>query len=375
MNLSSYLFSSPPAFTRHRYAELDLFRFSAAIMVLLYHFTASGIGNTAHDDRYNLIATNTLIPWVTEASRFGFLGVNLFFMISGFIIFVSAASRSAVDFAVNRAIRLYPTYWLSIIFTLIVLYGFLGMDFSLPLTNILANLTMVQPYLGVRHLDAVYWTLVVELHFYFLVFLLLITRQMGAWRFWLTLWLLTSWFYTLFGQPFFYSYLFEAQYAGYFIAGILFSTHYKKRWDSWSVAMLIAALFLCLYHLPKQIALYNFGEATFGMVMVGNLIVLLMFSLFIAFSSGRFTLSSRPLLIWLGALTYPLYLTHHQFGRYFIDRFEPLLGSYGSIFVATALSLLIALGFVVIIDHNLTPVIKKLIKLKAITKPTRKEAI
>ncbi|EAR11163.1 acyltransferase family protein [Reinekea blandensis] len=370
-----YLFNNQPTFLRHRYAELDLFRFIAAMMVLLYHFTASGVGNTMHADRYNLIATNSLFPTLTEATRFGFLGVNLFFMISGFIIFASASSRSAVNFAVNRAIRLYPTYWLSILFTLAVLYGFLGTNFSLPLKDIILNLTMIQPYLGVGHLDPVYWTLVVELHFYFLVFFLLLANQIKAWRFWLTLWLVMSWAYVLTGQPFFYAYLFDAQYAGYFIAGILFCTHYKQRWDYWSLVMLCGAFLLCLYSLPQQVALYNAGEASISMIITGDLIITGLFAAFALFSSGRVTLSSHPTLILLGAMTYPLYLTHHQFGRYLIDRVAPMIGSHASVILAIVLSLAIAYIFVIIIDRNITPALKTLSGKLFTLKPTRKEAI
>ena len=71
-----------------RLAELDTLRGIAAIMVLLLHF---GI------------------------FKYGGAGVDLFFIISGFVIFMSIErSRNLKAFWRSRFVRLYPSYWLSI---------------------------------------------------------------------------------------------------------------------------------------------------------------------------------------------------------------------------------------------------------------------
>src|SRR5690606_39636831 len=60
------------------------------------HYTASGIGNVMND-RYKLLATKDLYPEFFWFTKYGFLGVHLFFMISGFVILASALNRSSED--------------------------------------------------------------------------------------------------------------------------------------------------------------------------------------------------------------------------------------------------------------------------------------
>ena len=88
---------------------LDYGRFLAAISVALFHYTFNGISN-------GKIASITLIPNLVEFTKYGYLGVHLFFMISGYVIFFSARKGAPSKFAVNRAVRLYPAYWFAVLF-------------------------------------------------------------------------------------------------------------------------------------------------------------------------------------------------------------------------------------------------------------------
>ncbi len=56
---------------------------------------------------YHYITNETLFPILSEITKFGYLGVALFFMISGYVITLSAANRSALEFAISRFVRLY----------------------------------------------------------------------------------------------------------------------------------------------------------------------------------------------------------------------------------------------------------------------------
>ncbi|WP_164654758.1 acyltransferase family protein, partial [Pseudomonas viridiflava] len=89
---------------------LDYGRFIAAIMAVLYHYTFNGIAN-------GKLSSLSHIPELIEFTKYGYLGVELFFMISGYVIFYSARNRSAAQFAASRAIRLYPSYWFAVLFT------------------------------------------------------------------------------------------------------------------------------------------------------------------------------------------------------------------------------------------------------------------
>jgi peptidoglycan/LPS O-acetylase OafA/YrhL len=128
---------------------------------MLYHFgfrgyTADGLQDLAY-------------PELAGVAKYGYLGVPLFFMISGYVIPLSIRNRSVADFAVSRAIRLYPTYWLCAAL-LVAVPPLLGeWRFHLPAHEVLMNVTMVAPWFGARYIDAVFWTLAIELQFYVLV--------------------------------------------------------------------------------------------------------------------------------------------------------------------------------------------------------------
>lgn len=91
----------------------------------------------------------------------------LFFIISGFIIpFSFRRENGGVKaFFISRFFRLYPGYWFSLLLFLVVSFSF-GKEF--PAHQILANMTMIQTAFGVRDIVGVYWTLFIELVFYFL---------------------------------------------------------------------------------------------------------------------------------------------------------------------------------------------------------------
>ena len=149
----------------HRIAGLDALRGLAAFSVLLGHYTTNYHRLYRHSD--DLMFS---YPWA------GY-GVLLFFMISGFVILMSAErAAGAADFAWARFSRLYPAYWtaVAITFTVLALFPLPGRTPSPRLA--LVNLTMVQNLFGAGNVDGVYWTLHVELYFYAIVFLLLWRR-------------------------------------------------------------------------------------------------------------------------------------------------------------------------------------------------------
>jgi len=145
---------------RIRIQEIDVLRGVAALAVLLSHYTAF----------YNhLENTPGRLGFEFKA---GCYGVYLFFVISGFVIHMTlSGGRSAMDFTVSRLSRIFPAYWAAVLLTSIVLF-FLHAPTSPTLATIAANLTMFQRFLGFSHIDSVYWTLNVELSFYFWMLLI-----------------------------------------------------------------------------------------------------------------------------------------------------------------------------------------------------------
>lgn len=64
-----------------RVPELDLLRFIAALSVVLFHFCAAPLVHGSVD--------RALFDVLGVAARYGYLGVELFFLISGFVIIMS----------------------------------------------------------------------------------------------------------------------------------------------------------------------------------------------------------------------------------------------------------------------------------------------
>ncbi len=139
------------------------------MIVVLFRYTSNGISN-------GKIESIAHTPWILDFSKYGYLGVELFFMISGYVIFFSANNNSASRFAVSRAVRLYPSYIFAVVLTSACEWQWEADLVSLTPAKILANLTMFQFYLGYGNVDGVYWTLVYEIIFYMAVLLILISR-------------------------------------------------------------------------------------------------------------------------------------------------------------------------------------------------------
>lgn len=142
-----------------RYLELDALRGIAALFVVFYHFT---LGRGAW--------------W---GFSLGVTGVDLFFLISGFVIFMSINKvSSGTEFVINRVARLYPTYWVcvSVTFGVMVFLRLINFaaahDSHAGFWDYLCNLTMLQYYLGVKDLDIPYWTMIIEMLFYIVILIL-----------------------------------------------------------------------------------------------------------------------------------------------------------------------------------------------------------
>jgi peptidoglycan/LPS O-acetylase OafA/YrhL len=145
-----------------RLEVLDGLRFAAAMAVVAYHYTTM--------DRVWHRRTAEIFP--AQAAAYGWLGVHLFFLISGFVIGMSGWGRGAGAFLVSRAVRLYPAYWLSVLVAAAVATFWPYLHPPPGVSATLVNLTMFQEAVGVAPVAEVYWTLWAELRFYLLFSLL-----------------------------------------------------------------------------------------------------------------------------------------------------------------------------------------------------------
>ena len=149
---------------------LDLIRFGAATLVMLFHFAFSTWA-VPHSDVGRIAGGTVAFPALAPVSWFGWIGVEIFFVLSGIVICLSAQGASAFGFARSRIVRLYPAAWVCGTLTLAVLL-LLGQS-DLP-GRYLRTLLLFPtgPWVA-----AVYWTLAHEIAFYALIFLLLLAGR------------------------------------------------------------------------------------------------------------------------------------------------------------------------------------------------------
>ncbi len=285
-----------------RIATLDLMRFFAAISVVLYHYISR--------------PESTIFPGLAEFTKFGYLGVPIFFMISGYVISLSAENRSAYKFAVSRFVRLYPALWFSVIFTVIVV-SFTG-DRSFSYTQVLANLTLLNDYMGIGNIDGVYWTLQAEIKFYACVFFLVLTGLFSRYKLWLSIWLASTCAHFFINQPFFMGWFISPGYSPYFIVGVSFYLIQKKGFDSYNVAVLLISATLCACQAFTQAEGY-IADWVKNDSLIASIIVLIAIIFFIGVAKNYVSFKGGRFAYVLGALTYPLYLLHNSAGKSIID--------------------------------------------------------
>lgn len=157
-------------YNRNRINGLDLFRFIAALFVILFHYTYRG----SQSDHFISIS----FPEIDFITKYGYLGVQFFFMISGFVIMMSSHHGSYKKFLISRISRLYPTFWLCCTLTYIItLLLNDNIALSANLKQYFVNLTMLAGFFKVPSIDGAYWSLYVEIYFYVLIFTLLIFKK------------------------------------------------------------------------------------------------------------------------------------------------------------------------------------------------------
>jgi peptidoglycan/LPS O-acetylase OafA/YrhL len=160
---------SPVAETRTaRYELLDAMRGIAILAVLFLHFSERGVESS------DQLVHSRIWPVLQH----GYLGVQLFFVISGYCIMAAVSTASAKDsgvsyFTTRRLRRIFPPYWASLV--LVIAAGLVtGLLLKTPWSTVfplkpwewLANVFLMQGPLQATDANLVYWSLSIELQFY-----------------------------------------------------------------------------------------------------------------------------------------------------------------------------------------------------------------
>lgn len=308
--------SAPPVVQRpakQRLYVLDGLRLVAALMVVAYHYL--GYNRWYPWGRNN----GEIFPFAHRFAIYGWLGVYLFFLISGFVICMSCWGRTPRQFMVSRFVRLYPAYWVALIATSTVLWLRPG-GADMHVTDVLTNATMVQKGLGAPNIDGVYWSLWAELRFYLLFAVIAVMgatyrRVVSFCVIWMVAAIVAeqshSDLLTLLADP---------AYAPFFIGGVAMYLIYRfgPRPELW---LLIAASWLDGQHQMAGLV-PNASQVTRTHVAwsVSVFLMTVFYALVTAAALGKLSLLNWRWLTVAGSMTYPLYLIHEEIGWEVIRR-------------------------------------------------------
>ncbi len=139
----------------NRILELDALRAISCLNLLLFHFTY------VYANKYGFTSP------LGFAFPYGKYGVELFFMLSGFVNAMTfVGKRSVPDFIFARAIRIFPSYWAVILLNVFLLSYLPLFHWQLTPGEVWANLSTMPRLFGYENFEPVTWTLQVEMLFY-----------------------------------------------------------------------------------------------------------------------------------------------------------------------------------------------------------------
>lgn len=271
-----------------RVTSIDFLRGIASLGVVLYHFSNSGLPSIEQN-------------YLSSVFFYGQYGVQVFFVISGFIIPYSMykSGYSRADYFKNlykRFLRVCPPSYIAVLLSFILYYSCIvilnrpikGAEWpGINFTALVANLTYIVPYLDTCWYNQVYWTLGIEFQFYFIIGVLfpMLTKN----KLFLNIFVLSSILLLDFTNV--YSIF---TYGAYFVLGILLFMQKEKLIEIKEFIFLLFFSFIIMFYRNE------FSAVVFG-------IVAFLFLFLVKKMDFKFT-------NYLGKISYSLYITHMPAG-------------------------------------------------------------
>ncbi|MFJ8769661.1 acyltransferase family protein [Streptomyces clavifer] len=351
--------SSPPAPRHSRMRALDGLRLLAALMVAAYHYGGRGGDITAAWGSSPAVQFPTAHTWFA----YGPLGVQIFFVISGFVICMSGWGRSLSSFFASRVARLMPAYWAAVVLVTLV--------FALPVvayeavspSDALVNLTLLQQPLGADRVLGVCWTLWAEIRFYALFALFVVLPGANRRRIVLfcAVWTLAAALTKASGEPFL-DVLLMPEHAPFFVGGIgLYLVHRDRRdavaWGIVGVSWLLGQHHAVadLWHPAGQDAFSYRSSAVIILIVTAG------FAVVAAIALGALHRVDWPWLTVAGALTYPFYLVHEHLGWVVVGVLHRTLGVPAALTAAITVGAMLALAWLLhrYVERWSTPLLRR----------------
>ena len=280
--------------------SIQMLRGIASFMVCFFHI-ARGVPNFLPTD-------STLF----EAGKWGWTGVEIFFIISGFVIpyamYVKQyTTRDFPIFLKKRVIRIEPPYLLSIVLILVLNFVstlspyYRGAPFSIDWLNVFSHVAYLNVFTKGTWLNPVFWSLAIEFQYYLIIALAFawVSSPVRLYRLLFHLLFAASAFFIGSG-----SFIFS--FSAYFLTGILlFQLACGVIRQNEFLVLLVPTLGLVWYRFSWELT----------MISLATVLVILFVRKV-----------PRPLL-YLGTISYSLYLIHVPVGGRVINLSQSLIKS------------------------------------------------
>jgi peptidoglycan/LPS O-acetylase OafA/YrhL len=310
-------------------ASLDILRLIAALLVVVYHYfflawsEAPGGGGIR-----DVIPNGPTYPWAVSAVSAGWVGVEVFFVISGFVITMSAQGKTAGDFLTGRFLRLFPgiLIFATCAYAVIVSAGVLPI--GLATERYLRTLVLFPkgPWI-----DGVIWTLVAEAVFYFLIWLVLALDKVRDIYWWARVAMLVQaaiWM-TVPASEMFTDRIAElastylarvtlVSTGSFFLLGIFLFELWSRGPRAERIVMTAAAAIcslISLYYISRNsVPVRDYGQSVATPMAIWSFCILASGLCVLAERASPLGAGAKTFIRQVGMMTYPLYLIHQITG-------------------------------------------------------------
>ena len=333
----------------YRAKNLDGLRGLAILMVVTFHLNLNFL---------NILPNPHIFHEIITFSGYGAFGVNLFFLISGFVIFKSLEKNSNLIFLKKRWLRLFPSM---LVISIIILIFSYNMEISNSFVNnksllsILPGILFIDPQvlgnvfnIAIPSLSGVFWSIYVEVKFYIIIYILYKFFKDNS-RHWIAILYLSyvvfKYLNIYFPDEKIFSFMIEharnlsLSFFSWFATGI-YLFYYMKKNNKLDLFLFVIFAILSSVHTGR---LHDISIIIFCLLMI---------SIF-AFSFKNNLLKkifSNNFFIFFGFISYPLYLLHHGFIYIFLSRFQTIFNNnYPYINICMSIIVLLVITYLVTI--------------------------
>ncbi len=321
--------------------HIDGLRAVAILWVAIYHYAVfwapAGAGT-------NLLPYGDALAFIPFANV-GYLGVYLFFIVSGFVISLSLTRSSSIGrFGINRGIRLWPTLLLCGALTYLVTSLFGPASLIRSPMEYLISMTFIPPAhigkaLGIADLewlDGAYWSLWTEVRFYIVAAFLYFSGRSNFLLRWSIFSIVSAAVHIVglqTGGVFdALSRLLFAEHQPFFTAGIALAALHSSRGNP-------TARNILLFAIVQAFAYPWLVDGHLAMTEIVGIGLVFLLAIPTMLSRGPHRILSSPVLVTIGIASYAYYLLHQNTGLALLVAFGT-----GSNVVSIATMLVIQLG-------------------------------